>query len=176
MAHTRSKNITLSALFISLGVLVPMLFHATGMGSIFLPMFWPVAISAFFLPFSYALLVGCLTPVLSSLLTGMPPISPPILYILIFELAGLSGTINLLYHRTKTGLFWPLLAGLIVSQTILYLFVTLLAPLLGLPPKIFSLAMVLKGLPGVAVMLIFIPFLIQQLNKEPVFGKNTNNV
>jgi len=131
---------TLSAMFIALGVLLPIVFHSIGLGSIFLPMFWPVAIAVFFLPTTFAALVGILTPLMSFLFTGMPPISPPILYLMIVELLALSLVTSVLYTGTRWGIFLPLLAGLLCSRIILFFMVIPLASILGLPSKIASMA------------------------------------
>ena len=96
----------LTSLFIAAGTLMPFIFHVTGLlGSIFLPMFWPVTVSAFFLPTGYAVAVGILSPILSTLMTGMPPISPPILFIMIGELSTLAFTVNLLHNKLRIVLF-----------------------------------------------------------------------
>jgi hypothetical protein len=161
-----TNTITKSALFIALGILLPMILHPFGLGSVLLPMFWPIALSGYFLPLTFALMVGIATPLLSSLITGMPPVSPPIVYVMMVELAVLASVISYLYHHTTLKLFWPLLIGLILSRFSLFLAVYLLLPLLGLPPKFFSLAVVIRGIPGVGVMLILIPFIAKRLNKS----------
>ena len=155
-------------MFIALGVLVPLVFHGLGMGSILLPMFWPVAMAAFFLPFGYALAVGLLTPVLSTLFTGMPPISPPILHVIMIELAALSVTIVGL-RKTKLGVFWILLISLLVSRVAQMLSFYFLLPLFGLP-RVFTVAAVIKGGPGILIMLVMIPFLIHRLKDGEIFS------
>jgi len=164
-----TQKLTLSGLFVALGLLVPMLFHAVGLGSIFLPMFWPVAAGAFFLSFPYALAVGILTPVFSFLLTSMPPISPPILYVMLLELGFLAGITSLLHERTKWGLVWILIVGFLVSRLVLLISAALLAPLLGLPERLFAFVMVAKGAPGIALMLVLIPLLVNRAKHEAVF-------
>jgi len=63
--------------FISLGVLLPIAFHAVGaMGSVFLPMHIPVLMAGLLMGPVIGAGVGALTPVCSSLLTGMPPLMP----------------------------------------------------------------------------------------------------
>ncbi|MBD3378688.1 ECF transporter S component [candidate division KSB1 bacterium] len=162
-----TRKITTSAMFIALGVLVPLVFHGLGMGSILLPMFWPVAMGAFFLPFGYALAVGLLTPVLSTLFTGMPPISPPILHVIMIELAALSVTIVIL-KKTKLGVFWILLFALLVSRTFQMIAIYFLLPLFGLP-QFLTFAAVLKGGPGIVIMLIMIPFFMHRLKDAEIF-------
>jgi len=169
--NVSTKKITWSAIFIALGVLLPILFHTLGIGSVFLPMFWPIALCAYYLAVPYAVAVGIITPIISTLLTGMPPLSPPIVYIMIFELSFLAGTTSFLYHKTNLGIFWPLLIGLMISRFVLFLTVIPLANVLGLPPQLASAVTVLKGIPGVIVILVIVPFFINRLDHEVVFAK-----
>ncbi len=171
LMNLRTQNLTLSAMFMALGVLIPMLFHGVGLGSIFLPMFWPVAACGFFLPVSYAIAVGLLT-----LLTGMPPISPPILYIMMAELTTLAGTIGFFYQRTRWGTFWLLLTGMAVSRIVLYLFAGVLGPIFGLPPKLISIVSVVKGIPGIITMLILIPIVLKKIKHEVLFRSRKHYV
>lgn len=168
-----TQKLTLSALFVALGITIPILFHAVGLGAIFLPMFWPVAASAFVLTLPYACLVALLTPILSSLLTGMPPISPPILQIMTAELLVLALSTAIGYQKFKWGIFWSLLMGLVLSRGVLFLFVALVAPLLGFSGKVFSIAMVIQGVPGVVSMLMIIPILIHRIKNHPLFTKHS---
>ncbi len=166
----RTRHITLSAMFMALAVLFPMLLHGVGAGSILLPMFWPVLAAAFFVSLPYAMAIGLLSPMVSSLLTGMPPISPPILHILIVELIVLAAATQVIYRETSWGIFWPSLIGLLLSRIVLFFMVTLVAPLLGLPAQLFSMAMVLKGLPGVVAMLIVVPLIVSRVKHEPIIS------
>lgn len=134
----RTKYITLSAPFIAMGILFPILFHSIGLGPMFLPMFWPVVISAFFLPIPYIVAVGILTPLLSSFMTGMPP--PPILYKMIFELGILSVVLGYLYKSTRYGVFWLILLGLIIAIFAGFVGSIIIAPLFGLPPEFYAAA------------------------------------
>lgn len=152
-------------MLIALGLALPMIFHALGLGSVFLPMFWPVVIGAFFLPLPFALLLGLLTPFLSALLTGMPPFAPPIAYLMAAELTTLAGLIALLHGRAHLGLFGSLLAALAISRIVYYGAVTLLAEWLGLPARLFSLAAVVRTLPGLILLLVFIPIIVNRISK-----------
>ena len=166
-----TQKLTLSAVFLSLGVLLPMLFHAIGLGSIFLPMFWPVAATGYFLPLSLAVFVGALTPVLSFLLTGMPPVAPPILQVMIPELIVLAAVVRLLYRKAGLAIWPSLFLGLLVSRAVLFLTAGLIGRTLGLPPKWASTAMLLKSLPGVVAILILVPPFVGRLLHEPLFRR-----
>ena len=170
--RSSSQNLTLSALFIALGILFPILFHGIGMGPILLPMFWPLAAAAFFLPVAHSAAIGALTPVLSSMLTGMPPISPPILHVLLFELLALTGMTALLYRRLGWAPFPALLGGLAASRLVLFVVVLFLAPLFGLPPAVFSFAFLFKGIPGTLLILGLIPILVGRIKGEKLWHKS----
>lgn len=169
MPKVPTQKITASALIVAMGILVPIFFHALGLGSAFLPMFWPLVIGCFFLPFYLAVLTGILTPVLSFIITGMPPISPPILFLLIVQLGVLTGIINLVYNRTRLGIFFSLLIAILIERCVLYVLVVPLSSMLGLPPKLASAAIVIQGLPGVFLILAIIPMLVGRLKSESVF-------
>jgi len=167
----KNRNLILSAFFIALGILIPMLFHFVGLGPMLLPMFWPVAISAFFLPLSYSVLVGLLTPIISTLMTGMPP--PPILYKMIFELGCLSSIINVLYHKTRWGTFWIIFFALFCTMAAGLLGAYAIAPIFGFPPELYAIAALLKNLPGLLIMIVFIPIFLNRIIKEYAFKKRT---
>jgi hypothetical protein len=166
-----THKLTLSAVFLALGVLLPMLFHAIGLGSVFLPMFWPVAAAGYFLPLSLSVLVGALTPVLSFLLTGMPPVAPPMLQIMIPELIILAAVVHLLYRKAGMSIWPSLFLGLLVSRAVLFFTAGLLGRTLGLPPKWASAAILLKSLPGVVAILILVPPLAGRLLQESIFRR-----
>ena len=159
-------------MFIALGILTPIVFHAIGLGKIFLPMFWPVAASIFFLPVPFAVLVGVLTPVLSFLLMGMPPVSPPILYRMMIELLFLTLCTGLLYRNAKMGVVFSLLIGLLGSRVVTFLLTLLLRPFYGFDlQKAVKAASVEIGfsMAGIGTILVLIPFLINRIKHESVF-------
>jgi hypothetical protein len=164
-----TQKLTLSAVFLALGVLFPIVFHAIGLGSLFLPMFWPVAAAGFFLPLSFTLLVGSLTPAVSFLMTGMPPIAPPILQVMFFELVVLAATVHLLYHNARLPILPSLFFGLLTSRVVLFFSAGLLGRTLGLPPQWASAAALLRSFPGVIAILILVPPMVGRLLNESIF-------
>jgi len=174
MMTERTRYITLSAPFIAMGVLLPVLFHCAGLGPMFLPMFWPVAVSAFFLPNSYAAAVGFLTPLISSFITGMPP--PPILYKMIFEFIILTSVIRWLYHKTRYGLFWILTGGLIFSVFAGFAGSMAVSFIVDLPPELYASITLIRGVPGMIVMLIILPALLQRIKQEPLYKFRSRHV
>jgi hypothetical protein len=174
--QTSVKHLTLSALFVALGILIPILFHGLGLGSTFLPMFWPVAVCAFFVRIPFAVAVGGLTPLVSTLLTSMPPLSPPVLPKMVVELIVLGGLTAWLYRKTNWGIFWLILIGLIASRIMNFLISAALAPILGLPSMWVAVGSTAKGFPGTIIILVLVPFFVNRLKSESVFKPRIEHV
>jgi len=159
-----TRQITLIALFVALCVLIPLLFHAAGLGKMFLPMFIPILLAGFVLEPSAALRVGFAGPWISSLLTGMPPMMPTALSMSVEGMVT-AGLASYLYHSKKVS-FWICLILAIVGQRlarIVMLFIIL--PFLGLPARSLSLADFTYSLPGIIVQLVLIPVIVNILWK-----------
>ncbi|MFO7888846.1 MAG: hypothetical protein R6V04_00745 [bacterium] len=163
----------MSALIITLGIVIPIAFHAVGMGSIFLPMYWPLTAGAFFLMPRWALVTGVATPTLSFILTGMPPISPPVLPVMIAELSILTITVSYLSQKETLGVLWILIIGLILSKFVLFIAAWLISFLIGLPPELISISSVVHGLPGTAVILILVPLMVKRIANRNIIVKET---
>ena len=92
------KYLTLSALFIALGIVMPFI---TGQipqfGNMLLPMHLPILIAGFMLPWQYATLIGFIVPLLRSALFSMPPMFPSA-FAMAFELATYALVISIVYR------------------------------------------------------------------------------
>lgn len=179
------RNMVLSGLFIALGVALPLAFHGiANAGKIFLPMHLPVLILAFLVPWQYALAVGVITPLLSSVITGMPPIAPfPMAIIMAFELGMYGLVIALLKKATKriqnpwfatlATLVPAQICGRIVAGLVVFVSVSLFSvkgP--GFLP--FITGGIVTGLPGIAAQIVLIPLILQLVQRvigNPKQGK-----
>lgn len=162
-----TRQIALVAVFIALAVLVPMVFHAIGLGAMFLPMFLPMLLAGFFLNPVYAGLVGLVGPVISSLLTGMPPLLPvtPVISAEGFALGFVAAS---LYQLKKFPSWFCVLMALLAERIILVLVIFLFAPLFGLPPQAFSVGILLTSLPGIFLNLFLVPLIVRILKNRIV--------
>lgn len=158
------KNSVSTALCIALGILLPVFFHAVGLGSAFLPMHIPVLLCGFLCGWPYGAVCGLLTPLLSSLLTGMPPIFP-VAAAMMPELCAYGLLSGLLYrkHNLYFALLGAMLGGRIVSGLANLLF-------LGMAGKPYSFSIFLssnfvQALPGIIVQIVLIPLLVLALQK-----------
>lgn len=166
MSENKIRQIPLTSLFIAFGVVIPQFFHLFGLGSTFLPMFIPVMIGSMFLTFQFAAILGILTPIISWFITGMPPVVPPILPIMIIELLGVSLSISFIKVHLKKSFWLAMFTAIIIDRIILFFIVSAVAPLFELNHPIFSLAIVAGGLPGILLQIILIPIVMRLLEKK----------
>ncbi len=163
-----TKSLVYAGFFIALGVLLPLPFHITGIaGTIFLPMHIPVLIGGFYLGGLYGLLIGLVTPLLSHMATGMPPLAPvPIAVIMAFELGAYGLLAGFLYQ--KIGKIWYALIGsMIGGRLVAGLTVWSLIILFGFHqldyPLAFITGAVATGVPGIALQLLLVPLIVSRL-------------
>lgn len=166
MKEPEIRQIPLTALFIAIAILFPQLFHFFNLGSAFLPMFLPVMIGSMFLSYRFVALMAIIAPLISWLLTGMPPIAPPILPVLMLELLATGLVISILRQRTNLPVWLVVLISIIADRTILYLFIELVAPLMAIDHPVFSIVIIFAGIPGIILQFILIPITVYAIEKK----------
>jgi len=121
-AHDRrglfeARDLALGGLFGALAIVLPIAFHALGpgVGPVLLPMYLPIAALGLLVSWEVALIVGVAAPLLSAVLTGMPPLAPPIALLMAFELAAL-GVGAGLSRRAGLGVWPAVIIGIIASR------------------------------------------------------------
>ena len=115
------KQLTLSAFFLALGLVLPFAFHSFGpqAGTVFLPMHIPVLLCGFVCGPAYGALVGMLTPLLSSALTGMPPLMP----------TGIAMCLELSTYGFLTAAFVTAIPGIVLQLVMIPLLVSVVKKL-----------------------------------------------
>lgn len=163
-----SQQLVRAALLIAMGLILPQAFHSIqNSGAIFLPIHIPVLIGGFILNPYYALCVGMVTPILSSIFTGMPPV--PSLYVIILELVSYGVFISLLYNRAKIGVYPSLIGGMLAGRVVSivgnYL---ILHILMSRPFSITTVAagLFIQGIPGIIIQIVLIPLIIYALKRN----------
>ncbi len=96
----KTQQLTLTAMFLALCVIVPIVFHLAALGKFFLPMFLPIILAGFIIEYPLAIFVGLLGPVTSALMTGMPPLFPMAL-LMTGEGVAATAIVAYLYHKKK---------------------------------------------------------------------------
>ncbi len=163
------KKITLSAIFIAIAIVLPIAFHALGLGSTFLPLHIPVLIAGFIVGPIYGLIVGVVSPLLSGLITGMPPFAPPYAVVMAFELGAYGFLAGLFYQKLKMN-EWVSLILSMAGGRIVYGFVAfLLMSVLGIfkfDPIAYVTTGIVTAWPGMIIQLVLIPTLVFALRKN----------
>ena len=163
----RTNKLILTSLFIACGLLLPLAFHTFGMGGrTFLPMHLPVFMGGMLLGSFPGFIIGALTPLLSCLLTGMPPLSPS-LPMMIVELALFGLVAGFMYHEKHQNIYLSLVSAMIAGRLGAAFVLMLFSDMLGihLHPLTYVAATFMTGIAGVIFQLVFIPILVKRLEK-----------
>ena len=171
---TSTRKLTLSALFLALGLVLPLI---TGqipqIGKMLLPMHIPVLLCGMVCGWPYGLAVGAVMPLLRGLLFGMPVLYPTGIG-MAFELAAYGAVIGLLYaklnKRGVAGVYMALVPAMLAGRAVWGVAQTVL---LGLGGNGFTMQMFIAGafataLPGIVLQLVLIPVVMVGLEHAGV--------
>ena len=156
----------ISASMAAMALVLPIAFHAVGMGSKFLPMLLPLLLNGFLVPLPWAVATGALTPLLSAVTTGMPPLFPPVAFSMSMECAVLAGTAAAIYRGRPSRLWYALIAAILSGRTASLGATWLLARAFHLPATIATAATLAQGLPGVLLQVAVVPLVVRQTQRR----------
>lgn len=175
------RKLIYSALFLALAMVLPFL---TGQiqqfGQMLCPMHIPVMLCGFLCGWQWGLAVGAVSPLLRSLIVGMPPLYP-IGVCMAFELAVYGLLCGLLYKKLKTGKF-TVYSSLIISMLggrVVWGAARFICS--GLDASKFGFSAFISGafttaIPGIIVQLIVIPPIVMLIERGRAQKAATNNV
>ena len=167
----KNKKIVLTALFIALGLTLPMITANVPMiGNMLLPMHFPIIICGLICGAGYGALAGVITPLLRSFIFGMPPLFP-IAAAMAFELAAYGAVAGLVYviiQKNKGSVYPALIISMLSGRAVWGVVTFILFRMMG---KTLTLQMFLAGaftnaIPGIVGQLIIIPVLMYYLAKH----------
>ncbi len=175
LSKIKTKKMVLSAMFLSLGFVLPFL---TGqikeIGDTLLPMHIPVMLCGLICGGKYGFAVGLILPFLRAVIAGMPPIYPNAVW-MSAELCAYGLIIGFLYfnfHKKQT--WWLYCSMLIAMVGGRIVWGTAKAILLGVAGKSFTFGTFITGgivdsFPGILLQLILIPAIIKIID---IYSKN----
>ncbi len=182
MFKNRTKQVVVSGIMLALAVIVPQVFHiipVANTGGVFLPMHIPVLLTGLFCGPLYGLMVGGLSPVISSLITGMP--AAVRLPFMVVELMAYGFFIGLFYElKRNTNKYYRLYTSLVDAM-----FMGRLAYFLGLVVAVYILGVeklsvfavidaVVLGIPGIIIQFIIIPPIVAAVKGTVIYnGRQT---
>lgn len=165
------RNLTLSAMFLAIGLLLPFL---TGqipeIGNMLCPMHIPVLLCGLICGWQYGFAVGAVMPLLRFAIFQMPPIYPKGLA-MAFELAAYGLLVGILYNSSKwkciVSLYRSMIAAMIGGRLV---WGTAMMIILGFGAdgftwKLFYTEAFLNAIPGIILQLILIPAIMIALNR-----------
>lgn len=180
MKKNQTKQLVVTAMCIALGVVLPLTLHSIpNAGSILLPMHIPVLLCGLLLGWPYGLASGILTPLLSSLITGMPPMA--YLPSMLCELAvyGLVAGLLRQFINTKKrviGLYIQLIGAMLVGRIVYGVLNALIFSVGNFTFNMFILGAFVTALPGILIQLILLPAIILILEKAGVADRRPDTV
>lgn len=170
MKTNKLTKMILAGLFIAIGFLLPFL---TGqipqIGSMLSPMHIPVLLCGFVCGPFWGALVGAITPLLRSLILGMPPLFP-VATAMAFELAAygfLAGLLYTILPKKLINVYVSLILAMLIGRVVWGL---AMAILMGLSGGSFGFQAFLAGAfinawPGILLHLIIIPPIVLALER-----------
>ncbi len=175
--HNKLIKMILAALFLALAYVMPFL---TGqipeIGSMLCPMHIPVLLCGFICGAPWGLVIGFISPLFRSVLTGGFPPMFPAAVCMAFELASygvVAGMLHKLLPRKKLYIYVSLIISMLVGRVVwgVAMFVCM-----GIKGGSFTLAAFLAGaftnaVPGIVVQIVLIPVIVMLLEKTKILKK-----
>ncbi|WP_138204840.1 ECF transporter S component [Haloimpatiens lingqiaonensis] len=165
--NSKTNNMIKAAIFIAIGLILPYFFHMVGMaGPVFLPMHIPVLLCGMILGWKYGIVVGFITPLLNSFLTGMPPLFPTGIS-MACELAAYGFLSGYLYKEKRLNIMFALVLSMLGGRFIsgIMNYILLIAKGNNFVFKAFLMGTFVKGFIGIIIQLILIPVVVKALEK-----------
>ncbi|MCI6886764.1 MAG: ECF transporter S component [Lachnospiraceae bacterium] len=172
-----TTTLVTAGVFLALGIIMPFLVgQIPEIGGMLLPMHIPVLICGYVCGWKYGLLVGFITPLLRSVMFGMPPMMPTAAA-MAFELAVYGSVTGILYgkYQNQRMAVYISLIGAMIAGRLVWGLVSI--PMYGIVGKSFSVQLFLAGaflnaVPGIILQLVLIPVVIQALRRAGVIPKH----
>lgn len=169
MKMSNVKKSIITAVCIALCVVLPMAFHSIqNAGSILGPMHIPVLLCGLIAGWPFGLLCGLAGPLLSSLITGMPPMAylPPMMV----ELAvyGLVAGLMMKLIHTKivyADLYISLITAMLAGRVVAGIAKALIFAPGSLTMTVWATSYFVTSLPGIVIQLVLLPTIVFALMK-----------
>ncbi len=165
------KNLTLAAMFLAIGFVLPFL---TGqiqtIGNMLSPMHIPVLLCGLICGRKYGAAVGFILPLLRSMIFGMPPMYPNAIAMAL-ELMTYGLVIGLLYSHSRwqcvVALYRCLIAAMLAGRVVWGIAEIILLGIGGntFTVQAFLAGAVLNAIPGIILQLVLIPAIMVALHR-----------
>lgn len=168
MKLTPVKKLVFTAVCAALCLVLPMAFHSVpNAGTIFLPMHIPVLLCGLICGWPYGGVCGIVGPLLSSLVTGMPPAA--MLPSMMVECCAYGFVTGMLMRHVHTrhavaDLYISLVSAMVVGRVVAgFAKAWIFTP--GISPFAWVTTSLVTGIPGIVIQLILMPMVVLALTK-----------
>lgn len=169
----KTKKIAVGAMLIAFCILLPQIFHFTGIpqaGAVFLPMHIPVLLAGFFIGPLYGAIIGIISPVLSCAITNMPDMARlPFMAGELFAYGLVSG---LMYHKLnfksrKFGEIITLLCSMLAGRLFYAVMLIAASELLNIEcgGVMAAVSATVTGIYGIILQITVIPIIVYAVKK-----------
>ncbi|MBE6920717.1 MAG: ECF transporter S component [Ruminococcaceae bacterium] len=168
MKLTPVKKLVFTAVCAALCLVLPMAFHSVpNAGTIFLPMHIPVLLCGLICGWPYGGVCGIVGPLLSSLVTGMPPAA--MLPSMMVECCAYGFVTGMLMRHVHTrhavaDLYISLVSAMVAGRVLAgFAKAWIFTP--GISPFAWVTTSLVTGIPGIVIQLILMPMVVLALTK-----------
>lgn len=171
MKNGTIKNLTLTAMFLAIGMVLPLL---TGqiqqIGNMLLPMHIPVFLCALVCGWRYGVPMAFILPLFRSVTMGMPPLYPTAIS-MAFEMATYAFVAGYLYERSRwqctRALYRCMILAMIAGRIVWGIVQAVLLGMGGsaLTLQAFIAGALLNAIPGIVLQLVLIPAVMVALDR-----------
>ncbi|MCC8023641.1 MAG: ECF transporter S component [Clostridiales bacterium] len=167
---SRNRQLAMAALCIALAIVLPRLAMGSQvLGTMFLPMHFPILLCAFLCDWKFSALSGAIVPLIASLLFGMPPLYP-VAVAMCFELCTYGLTAALLYKRFN--IYASLLGAMLAGRLVYGAVQVVLSGIQGVAyaMETYLTTTFLEGVPGILLQLLLIPVIVLALDRAGILA------
>lgn len=164
----KTRKLVWASFFLILGIILPKIINFAGsptLGNLISPMHIPIFLSGLILGPFYGIIIGFITPLFSTLIFGMPPMTPPIAVLMAFELAAFALITGYLYSIKNKNIYLSLITAMIIGRVVYGAALLVIGPIFAFKPPLipFMQGVFLTGIPGMVIQLILIPPFINKI-------------
>ena len=176
MAKREIRNLTLAAMFLAIGLVLPLLFgQIPEIGQRLLAMHIPVLLCGLICGKKFGFAVGLILPLLRFAIFGIPPIVPMGIAMSL-ELATYGFVIGWLYHSSKwqciVALYRSMIIAMIAGRAVFIPVWMIVTGISGTGVNTWAFAFTsafITALPGILLQLVLIPAIMIALDKTGAF-------
>lgn len=164
----KTKKIVILIILLILGLIFSYTFKKYGKDELeYLPLHIPVLIGGFLLNPVMAMVLGLLTPILTSLVFKSIVWFPDLL-IMVLELGVYGLIVSLMYRKLKLPSLLSLIIAMILGRAMSGAVIFFLTPFftMGMDPINFVKEAAITGLPGIIIQLVILPLLIYWIERH----------